>query len=242
MRTLYKIIHTASSRNWGQTEQRILNESCWMRDKGHAVIIIVPEDSPLYARAKDQDIPVYPISFSRLKVFTEFKQLKKIFNKEQPYAVNTHYTADSRIALKAAKNAGIPCRIISRHNGARVANNWANRARYKRLSHYVFTDSEDTTRYLQKRFKLKDMEIFSIPNGIKETKARNDLTGKNRKPMIEPESMAGTAEKDNKNHYTIDTMGRDIIRIYRLHQVKREREYYPPYQLVGSDPEDTDMH
>lgn len=59
-----------------------------------------------------------------------------------------------------------PCRILSRHISEPVRNSWYNRKIYKQLAHFIFTTSDDTTRHLQQVFKLKDMEIFSMPSGI----------------------------------------------------------------------------
>lgn len=68
--------------------------------------------------------------------------------------------------MKVAKKAGVPCRIISCHSAKPLRNSLANRTLYKKLSHYVFTGSDHTTQRLKTTFKLKDMEIFPIPEGI----------------------------------------------------------------------------
>jgi hypothetical protein len=57
------------------------------------------------------------------------------------------------------------------------------------------------TNHLRQVFKLNTMQIFSMPG-----------------PTVEPEI---SMEKDP----AIDTMGRNIIRIYRLHQVKLEKQH-----------------
>jgi glycosyltransferase involved in cell wall biosynthesis len=168
MRSFYKIVHTTCNRGWGGPEKRIFNESVWMESKGHQAVIIAPKDTPLFTRARDFGFRVYAVSFKRFSAIKDYKQLKQIFQNEQPHVLNTHGDADSKIALQAAQKTGVPCRILSRHVNAHVRNTWYNKKIYKQLNHFIFTTADYTTRHLQEVFKLKDMEIFSIPSGIVE--------------------------------------------------------------------------
>lgn len=166
MRSLYKIVHTTCQTGWGEQEQRIYNESVWMENKGHQVVIITPMGTPLFTRAKEHGFRVHGISFKRFSSLKDYGQLKQIFKDEQPHILNTHSKADSNIALPAANKTGVPCRILSRHISDPVRNTWNNRKIYKQLTHFIFTTSDYTTQHLQQVFKLKDMEIFSMPSGI----------------------------------------------------------------------------
>ena len=166
MKALYKIVHTSAGQLWQDPEKRILDESLWMQDQGHQVVIIAPPESPLLTRAKAVGLSTYAIPFRGLTLAGQTQQLKEIFENEQPNILNAHGRADGRLSLKAAQKAGVPCRIISRHSSSPLRNSWQNRTLFKKLSHYVFTPSDHTTRHLKKVFKLKDMEIFAIPGGI----------------------------------------------------------------------------
>ena len=42
----------------------------------------------------------------------------------------------------------------------------------------------------------------------------------------ETQARVQAAQHLIKKHYTMDAMGRDVIRIYRLHQVKIERRFF----------------
>jgi glycosyltransferase involved in cell wall biosynthesis len=159
-------VHTTCRTGWGEQEQRIFNESVWMGNKGHQVVIVSPSHTPLFTRAKKYGFRVHDVSFKRLSVIKDYGHLKQIFRDEQPHILNTHNSADSKIALPAAKKTGVPCRILSRHISEPVRNSWYNRKIYKQLAHFIFTTSNDTTRHLQQVFKLTDMEIFSMPSGI----------------------------------------------------------------------------
>ncbi len=166
MRSFYKIIHTSSRVLWGNREKRILYESLWMKGNGHQVAIVAPGQSPLFKKAKQNGLMVYPMSFKSLAGIGEYGRLKQIFVGEQPFVVNAHGIRDARIALKAAQTTGVPCRIMSRHNGERVKSTWPNKKIYKTRCHYVFTTSKDSTAHLKQTFSLSDIQIFSIPDGI----------------------------------------------------------------------------
>lgn len=166
MNSHYKIIHTTCHTQWGGLEKRIFNESVWMYDHGHQVVLVVPGDTPLYKRAKKHGFRVYAMSFESMKMLSNYKVLLHIFSNEQPHILNTHGNADAKVVLPAAKKAGIPCRILSRHISAHVKSSWYNRLLYKRLSHYVFTTADYTTQHLRAVFHLKNTQVFSIPSGI----------------------------------------------------------------------------
>lgn len=166
MRAIYKIMHTTCHTDWGGLERRIFNESVWMEKKGHTIVIAAPKDTPLFEKARAHGFKVYPIEFKLLGTFKDYLLLKQIFSNEQPDIVNTHGNKDTKIALLAAKKTGVKLRILSRHISAHVSNSWYNRLLYKRLCHYIFTTADYTTNHLKKVFKLKDMQIFSMPSGI----------------------------------------------------------------------------
>jgi glycosyltransferase involved in cell wall biosynthesis len=166
MRSLYKIVHTTCQTGWGGLERRIFNESVWMENRGHKVVIVAPKGTPIFRRAQEHGFRVYDVSFKGLNKIKDHGRLKKIFRDEQPHILNTHGNTDSKIALLAARKTGVPCRILSRHISAHVRNTWYNKKIYKQLSHFIFTTAGYTTRHLQQVFKLKGMEIFSMPSGI----------------------------------------------------------------------------
>ncbi len=166
MRSLFKIIHTTCHTQWGGLEKRIFNESVWMSKKGHTVIIVAPKDSPLLKKSKEGGLKTYGIDFRILGMVTDYKKLKNIFLNEKPDIVNTHGNADSKIALCAAYKAQINCRILSRHITSRISNSWYNKILYKKFSNYIFTTSNHTTEHVKTAFKLSEMNVFTIPNGI----------------------------------------------------------------------------
>jgi glycosyltransferase involved in cell wall biosynthesis len=166
MNSHYKIIHTTCHTQWGGLEKRIFNESVWMRDNGHQVLIAAPKNTPLYLQSKKHGFKTFGVDFKKIQMITDYRFLKHVFAMEQPDIVNTHGNEDSRIALLAAFRENIGCRILSRHISAHIRNSWYNRLIYKKYANYIFTTADYTTRYLKTVFKLTDKQIFSMPSGI----------------------------------------------------------------------------
>jgi glycosyltransferase involved in cell wall biosynthesis len=192
MKSSYKILHTTCHTGWGGLEKRIFNESVWMEENGHKIIIAAPKETPLYERAKARGFKVYPVDFRRLTIGRDYSQLKRILYNEKPWVINTHGNRDSKLGLYAAQKADVPLRILSRHISAHVRKSWYNTILYKKWCHYVFTTADYTTRHLRKVFKLKDMQVFSMPSGIVLPKSLPDRTdAKNRlieKLTLSPET------------------------------------------------------
>ena len=166
MKSFYRILHTTSGTRWGAVEKRIYNELAWMKDKGHTLILVCPKDTPLFLKAKEYGIKVYGIDFKPFSILNNYKFLKNFLYNEKPDIIHTHGKRDSRLALYAARKLKIPLRILSYHNDYRIRKTPLNRMVCKRLCHYIFTASRQTTGYLQKLFRLKDMRAFTMPVGM----------------------------------------------------------------------------
>jgi glycosyltransferase involved in cell wall biosynthesis len=137
-----------------------------MNKRGHQIVIAAPKDTPLFLNAKEKGFKVYAIEFNQFSIIKDYKILKNIFHIEKPDIINTHGNKDSKLALFAAKKAHVPLRILSRHISAHVKNSWYNRMVYKKWCHFIFTTADYTTKHLKQVFKLKDMQVFSMPSGI----------------------------------------------------------------------------
>ena len=166
MKSHYKIVHTTCHTGWGGLEKRIFNESVWMEKNGHQVVLVVPDGTPLFQKAKKYGFRTYAMSFKPMGLINNYRELVRIFQNEQPHVLNTHGNTDAKAALPAAQKADVPCRILSCHDTGQVRNSWYNRRMYKKLSHYIFTSTDYAARHLQALFHLKSTQVFSIPNSI----------------------------------------------------------------------------
>lgn len=241
MRALYKIIHATSRAQMGSPENRILSESLWMLEQGHQIVIIAPENSRLYEKAKDAQITVYPISFKWRNIANDYKKLYSIFKTEQPYVVHAHGFSGSYSTLKAARKAAVTCCILNIHNENQLRNNWHSRKTYNRLSHYVFSGTDQITSSLRHRYKLNELKVITIPdctpscidagpdaqgNGIQCDSSPNHLN------VVRPDEDVRMPEE---KAYTVNEMCRDIIRIYRLHLVRTQQTNRPGISPLFGD-------
>ena len=134
-----KIIHTTCHTQFGGLEKRIYNESCWMAEKGHDIIIVAPPNTPLSEKSKNKGFATVGMAFKSSSFLNDFFKLRQLFRTTRPHILNTHGNEDSKIALTAAIGSGIPIKILSRHISAHVRNSRHNRILYKKLCHYIFT-------------------------------------------------------------------------------------------------------
>ena len=163
---VYTIIHTTCHRQWGGLERRIFNESRWMAEQGHRIIIIAPGRSPLAGKAAKQGWQTFHMDFTRTGAVKNIMALAKVFRKTEPDILNSHGNMDSKIALAAAWRSNIPLVILSRHISAQVKPSWYNRLLYKTLCHYVFTTARYTTDHLIKALNLDPERVKTLPSGI----------------------------------------------------------------------------
>ncbi len=227
LQSFYKIIHTTCHTQWGGLEKRIFNECVWMEKNGHRPVIVAPEKTPLFIRAKQHGFKVYAVSFKKLSMIGEYKFLKRIFKNEKPDIVNTHGNSDSKIALEAAAKTRVPLRILSRHISAHVRNSWYNRRIYKKLCHYVFTTADCTTQHIKEVFRLRDTQVFSIPSGITppeslmdKDEARKQLADELK---LDPDTrfigFAGRVSQDKGVSYLIEAFKKISSRLPEHHLV-----------------------
>jgi glycosyltransferase involved in cell wall biosynthesis len=166
MTSHYKIIHTTCHDQWGGLEKQALNQAAWMSDKGHQVVMIAPDGSPLFQRAKKLGLRVYAMSFRRMNQISNYRDLVRIFLNEQPHVLTIHGDRDVNVALLAAHKTGIPCRIFFCHSFSHVRNSWITRRLCQKYSHYVFSPSAHAARFLQSALHLKDTQVIPMPGGI----------------------------------------------------------------------------
>lgn len=145
---------------------RVFNESTWMNNKGHHIIIIAPKHSEIYKKAGEQGWETHAVSFKRSSMLSDIFRVRSLLRKIRPDVLNTHGNTDGKVALTAAHDLGIPCIIHSRHSTPKVRNSWYNRLLYGRLCDYTFTTAEIIKDQLIKDLNVSEDHIFSLPSGI----------------------------------------------------------------------------
>ncbi|MCP3941312.1 MAG: glycosyltransferase family 4 protein [Desulfobacteraceae bacterium] len=166
MKKKLNILHTVSNNQWGGQERRVYNECRWMNQKGHAITIITPKDTPLYKKSKTRGWQTHGIEFKKHGILGDFFKIKSILKDFKPDVLNTHGNMDAKLALTAARKMNIPCVILSRHITPAVNNTWYNRLLYTKLCTYVFTTADCTTRQIIQDLGVPEDRAFTISSGI----------------------------------------------------------------------------
>jgi hypothetical protein len=73
MQSHYKILQTTCHTQWGGLEKRIFNESVWMAQKGHTIIIVAPAKTPLFNKAKEYGFKTFAVEFKRIGMIKDYK-------------------------------------------------------------------------------------------------------------------------------------------------------------------------
>lgn len=165
-RRCFSIVHTESSRGWGGQEIRILTEMLAMRSRGHRLALACPPDATISSRATAEGIEVLHFSDRKTAYPSSILQLKRYFSSNQVQVVNPHSSRDGWIAGFAARMAGVPCIIRSRHIEVDYPNPFLSRIPFHHLPHHVLTTSDKITRRLVRELNLNPRRVDCIPTGI----------------------------------------------------------------------------
>lgn len=112
---MWSIVHTEWSDGFGGQEHRILLECREMIRRGHRVRIACRPEAELFPKAQEAGIPVTPVPFRSAADLSSIRSLFSLFRREGVHVVNTHSGKDSWVASIAAKAAGVPLLIRTRH-------------------------------------------------------------------------------------------------------------------------------
>jgi glycosyltransferase involved in cell wall biosynthesis len=122
----YTVLHTEWSSGWGGQEQRIILESRKMIELGHRVIIACQPGSGIMAKALETGIPVEEVRIRGSFDLRAVLDLYRLIRRERITVVNTHSGKDSWVGGFAAKLAGAPLLIRTRHLSVPVSTNPLN--------------------------------------------------------------------------------------------------------------------
>ncbi|GAB4364347.1 MAG: glycosyltransferase family 4 protein [Deltaproteobacteria bacterium] len=160
---MWSIVHTEWSSGFGGQEKRILLESREMIRRGHRVTIACRPESRLFPRACEAGIPAIPIPFRSSADIRSVAMLARWFRRERIDIVNTHSGKDSWIASTAAKLAGVPLLIRTRHISVPIRRGWFNMV-YRWPDGYITTASMIRDHLIEKG--IPPERIVSIPTGV----------------------------------------------------------------------------
>lgn len=173
----YIIAHTESSLGWGGQEIRIFTEMVAMRQRGHHLTLFAPSRSAIYARCQEAGFPVHSFSDHKAHYPLTILSLTAAFRREKVQVVNPHSSRDGWLAGVAARIAGVPLVIRSRHIEVDYPNRWLSRIAYKLLAHQVLTTSHRIADRLIRELGLAPGKVACVPTGIDLTQFNPQVPG-----------------------------------------------------------------
>ena len=158
-----RIVHTESSLGWGGQEIRILSESQGLIRRGHAVMLLCPQDARIYAEATNWGVPAAALPIGR-KRFAGWRALRDWFGANPRDVVCSHSSTDSWLAALALGRRERLVRM--RHISAAVPRGPLSRWLYMRAAERVVTTGEALRRALVEANGFDAARIESVPTGI----------------------------------------------------------------------------
>lgn len=139
-----KILHTESSIGWGGQEHRTLKEMRVLRRRGHQIFLLTRPQADFVERAENENFTVFKIPARNAWGITAFCKTLALLKREKFDVVNTHSGHDSILAGIAARVAGVPLIIRTRHLALPITSLLS----YKYIAHRVITVSHWVENYL----------------------------------------------------------------------------------------------
>jgi glycosyltransferase involved in cell wall biosynthesis len=160
---MWSIVHTEWSDGFGGQEHRILLECREMIRRGHRVRIACRPDAELFPKAREAGIPVTPVPIRSSADLPAVRTLFSLFRRERVQVVNTHSGKDSWVASIAAKIAGVPLLIRTRHISVPVRRGFFNMI-YRWPDGYITTGEMIRDHLIRKGISAD--RVVSIPTGV----------------------------------------------------------------------------
>jgi glycosyltransferase involved in cell wall biosynthesis len=173
----WRILHSESSMGWGGQEVRVFAELCWMRAQGHGVVLAAHPRSAIAREAEAAGIPLYPLRTHKALLPFEVLRLAGWLVRHRVDVVNTHSSNDGWLAGLAARVAGRPMLIRSRHIEVDYPNRFWSGLGFRLLPHQVLTTSQRIADRLVEELGVERARIESVPTGVDLERFRPDLPG-----------------------------------------------------------------
>jgi glycosyltransferase involved in cell wall biosynthesis len=159
---VFTVLHTESSKGWGGQENRILQESLGLAERGVRTILLCQPYSELAQRAQKAGLEVKACWMRKSYDLPAIGSILKIIKAEDINIVNTHSGRDSFLAGIAARlSRRKPVVVRTRHLALPIT----SKTTYSILPHKIVTVSEYVRGYLI-REGIDPEKVVSIPTGV----------------------------------------------------------------------------
>jgi len=154
-----------SGREWrgGQRQSFYLVRE--LKRKGYPCRFYVQPNSPLYKKAEEENLPVFPLKMRGEIDIVSILKLAGQMKKANCVLVHSHDAHASAVSALAASRAKIPIRFISRRVDFPLKNNYFSKIKYRRDVDKIIAISEGVKKVLLSCGIDKE-RITVIPSGI----------------------------------------------------------------------------
>lgn len=137
-----------------------------MRARGHRVCLAAQPASRILEEARKAGFTVWTISERSHRFPDSILRLARHFRSVRADVVNTHSSKDGWIGGIAARLAGVPCILRSRHIDVDYRSPARSRFAFGKLPHHVLTTSEAIRSKLVTEVGLSGDRVTCVPTGI----------------------------------------------------------------------------
>ncbi|WP_420267171.1 glycosyltransferase family 4 protein [Candidatus Magnetominusculus dajiuhuensis] len=161
-----RILHTEWSGDLGGQERRVLAEVTGFLKRGHHTAIVCRKGTRFYEEAIGRGIEVLTLPLRSPYDITSITRLSKYIGANRFDVVNTHSGKDSWIAGIAARLAGVPLLVRTRHLNIPLKRGIFNFIHY--LPDAYITCGENMKKTLVADCGFPPADVVSIPTGVAE--------------------------------------------------------------------------
>lgn len=170
----WSIVHTEWSDGFGGQEHRILLECGEMIRRGHRAVVVCRPEAEIRRKAEEAGVPVHPLPIGSSFDPAAVSGMVRLFRREKVDVVNTHSGKDSWVGSIAAKIAGVPLLLRTRHISVPVRRGWYNLI-YRWPDGYVTTGEMIREHLIG--VGIPPDRVISIPTGVDVARFSPDVPG-----------------------------------------------------------------
>jgi glycosyltransferase involved in cell wall biosynthesis len=148
-----------------------------MRARGHRLLLCAPERSCIYKEAQKADFQVHALDDHKAQYPLTIFKLARLFRREKVEVVNPHSSRDGWLGCIAARLAGVPVILRSRHIEVDYPNRFMSRIAFVKLPHHVITTSDKISARLVAELGLPADKVTCIATGVNLERFRPDVPG-----------------------------------------------------------------
>lgn len=159
-----RILHTEWSDDLGGQEKRVLAEAVGLRDRKHSVSLICRGHAKIRGEAIKSGLEVHTLPMRKLYDIASMIKLSQFLKNNRFDIINTHSGVDSWIGGIAARIAGVPVLVRTRHLNIPLKRSPLNFIHY--LPDMYITCGENMRSNLIGNCGFPENKVISIPTGV----------------------------------------------------------------------------